>query len=147
MIRRILVVALLPVVLLGFAQSQSSNDVKNRILTLENSWNQAEVKQDAQAISMLLADTFQYTDADGSTKNKKEWLAQVQSGSDHYEQLGNTNMVVQLYGSAAVVTGQYQERVRLHGKPITRSGRFTDTWIEQSGSWKCVASQSTLITP
>ena len=148
LVRRSIYFLLLWVVaLVTFVQSQSTNDAKNRILALENAWNQAEVRQDSQAISMLLADTFQYTDSDGSFKNKKEWLSQVQSGADHYEQLGNSKMEVQLYGTTAVVTGRYQERVRLHDKPVTRSGRFTDTWIEQAGTWKCVASQSTLMTP
>jgi hypothetical protein len=26
-----------------------------------------------------------------------------------------------------------------------RHGRFTDTWVNQNGTWQCVASQSTLI--
>jgi hypothetical protein len=32
------------------------------------------------------------------------------------------------------------------GKPISRRGRFTDTWVKQNGTWLCVASQNTLIS-
>ena len=44
-----------------------------------------------------------------------------------------------------IVSGIYRETGTAKGKPYTRRARFTDTWIRQSGTWKCVASQSTLI--
>ncbi|MGA7572646.1 MAG: nuclear transport factor 2 family protein [Terriglobales bacterium] len=126
--------------------SRVSSDESERVLSLENGWNQAEVRHDTRALSMLLADTFEYTDSDGSFLNRSQWLDQVGSGADQYEQLGNTGMVVHVYGNAAVVTGEYRERLRVKGKLVVRSGRFTDTWILQNGQWKCMASQSTLIT-
>jgi hypothetical protein len=54
-------------------------------------------------------------------------------------------MFVQIYGTVAVVTGEYQEKLKLAGKSVRDSGRFTDVWIQQGGEWKCVASQATLI--
>jgi ketosteroid isomerase-like protein len=51
-----------------------------------------------------------------------------------------------MYGDAAVVTGIYREKGTDRGKPYQRRGRFTDTWVKQSGTWQCVASQSTLIS-
>ena len=114
-----------------------------RILALENLWNQAELKRDARALELLLANTFVYTDSDGSFMNRTQWLAHVKRGDDHYEQLGNEGQVVQLYGDAAVVTGAYRERIKLAGKTVVQRGRFTDTWVKQGGEWKCVASQAT----
>jgi hypothetical protein len=122
-----------------------AGDEIGRILSLENAWNQAGTKHDLAAMNMLLADTFAHTDVDGSFMNKAQWLAHVKSEVDQYEQLGNSGMTVQLYGNAAVVTGKYHERIRINGKPVLRSGRFTDTWIWRNGEWKGVASQSTLI--
>ncbi len=60
-----------------FAHSQD----KSRIVALENSWNQAELHNDAHAVDLLHK-----------------------------------------------------------GKPFERRGRFTDTWINLSGQWRCVAS-------
>jgi len=77
--------------------------------------------------------------------NKRQWLANINNEADQYEQLGNSGMTVHLYGNAAVVTGEYHEKVKVRGKAVARSGRFTDTWIQQNGEWKCVASQATLI--
>ena len=79
--------------------------------------------------------------------NKSQWLAHVKDEVDQYEQLGNSGMVVHVYGNAPVVTGEYREKIKVRGKAVVRSGRFTDTWIQQNGEWKCVASQATLISP
>ena len=117
-----------------------------RILSLENAWNQAESKHDAHALGLLVADSFQYTDSDGTFMNKDQWLISVKNETDQYEQLVNSGTVVHVYGSSAVVTGQYLEKIKGKGKTIVHSGRFTDTWVKQSGEWKCAASQETLIT-
>jgi len=123
-----------------------AGDESARVLSLENAWNQAEVKHDARALSMLLAETFAFTDDDGHFMNKSQWLAHIRNGVDHYEQLGNSGMAVHLYGNVAVATGIYQDKIREKGKIVARSGRFTDIWIQQNGEWKCVASQATLIS-
>jgi len=125
----------------------AAGDESARILSLESMWNQAEAKRDARAMSTLLADSFKYTDEDGSFMDKAQWLAHVKDGVDQYEQLSNSGMRVDLYGDAAVVTGEYRERVKEKGKMVAHSGRFTDTWVQQNSQWKCAASQSTLISP
>lgn len=126
---------------------QSASDDSVRILSLENVWNEAEVKHDAKALSLLLADTFEYTDSDGSFMNREQWLDHVTKAVDDYDQLGNSKMKIHLYGNVAIVNGEYREKLKAKGKTLIRTGRFTDTWILQNDEWKCVASQSTLISP
>ena len=116
------------------------------LLSLENAWNGAELKHDAKALDLLLADIFEYTDSDGTFMNRIQWLEHVKKGVDQYDgQLGNSGMTVRVYGNSAVVTGQYRERTKVKGKIVVESGRFTDVWILQNGTWKCAASQSTAI--
>jgi hypothetical protein len=45
----------------------------------------------------------------------------------------------------AVSTGIYRDKGIEKGKPFQRRGRFTNVWVNESGSWQCIASQSTLI--
>jgi hypothetical protein len=123
-----------------------ASDESGRIVSLESAWNQAEVQHDARAMGMLLAETFEYTDSDGRFMNRGQWLDLIRNGVDQYEQLGNTGMTVHLYGNVAIVTGGYRERIKSKRNALVRFGRFTDTWIEQNGQWKCVASQATLIS-
>jgi ketosteroid isomerase-like protein len=119
---------------------------QTRILALENAWNQAEESKDIKALDALLDSTLVYVDYDGSMMDKAAFIASVKAPSLHPEQIVNESMTAHVYGDSAVVTGVYREKGTKNGKPYSRRGRFTDTWVYQNGTWVCVASQSTLIT-
>jgi ketosteroid isomerase-like protein len=131
---------------LVFAQDQSKTDEEGHLLALESAWNHAEQSKDAAALKQLVGDTFAYVDYDGTLMNKREFLASILSNNVQGEQINNDGMTVHVYGNAAVVNGIYRDRGMENGKPFSRRGRFTDTWIYQNGAWQCVASQSTLIS-
>ena len=130
-------ISLVGILLVGLL---ASADDKSRIIALENSWNQAELHNDAHAVDMLLADDFVMTVADGYTMNKAAMLASVRDTSYRPEMLQSENMEVHMYGNTAVVTGAYLEKGKDKGKSYERRGRFTDTWVNQGGEWRCVAS-------
>jgi ketosteroid isomerase-like protein len=115
-------------------------DDKSRIIALENSWNQAELHNDAHAVDMLLADDFVMTVADGYTMDKAAMLASLRDTSYKPDVLQSENMQVHMFGNTAIVTGSYLEKGKDKGKPFERRGRFTDTWVNLSGEWRCVAS-------
>ena len=119
---------------------------EGHLLALESAWNHAEQSKDAHALNQLLADTMIYIDYDGTLMNKREYLASTLNSDVKDEQINNDGMTVQIYGNAAVVHGLYRDKGVEKGKPFSRRGRFTDTWIYEHGSWQCVASQSTLIS-
>jgi ketosteroid isomerase-like protein len=114
-------------------------------MALETLWNQAEVQKDTQALDHLLADKFIFVDADGSFKTKSEFLDSVKDPPEHLESVGNESLLTRVYETTVVVSGIYRERGTVNGKPYSRRGRFTDTWIKQGNGWLCAASQSTLI--
>ncbi len=128
--------------------AQDSNDqqgLRDKILALENAWNQAEEHKDAKALDSILASTLVYIDYDGSLMDKAGFMASVRRPSLHPSQIVNDLMTTQIYGDTVIVSGVYRESGALDGKPYSRRGRFTDTWVSMSGTWQCVASQSTLI--
>jgi ketosteroid isomerase-like protein len=127
------------------AAPQGSGD-KATILALENAWNQAEAHKDAHALDQLLAESLAYTDTDGSFMNKKQFLDSAKNSSTQNMVLINEGEQVQMFGDTAVVTGIFHEKGTEKGRAISRNGRFTDTWVKQSGTWLCVASQSTLMS-
>src|ERR1700687_2963278 len=53
-----------------FAQDRSTSGDEIQVKQLERSWDEAEAKQDVNAVSALLADSLTYTDYDGSFMNK-----------------------------------------------------------------------------
>lgn len=79
--------------------------------------------------------------------NKREWLSQIRNETDQYDLLTKSGVSVTICDNAAVATGKYREKIKINGKMVLRSGRFTDTWVRRNGEWKCVASQATLIVP
>ena len=132
-------------VLLGGQISSKSTGEEGHLLALESAWNHAEQSKDAHALDQLLADSLVYVDYDGTLMNKKRYLDSTLKNSVRDEQINNDGMTVQIYGNAAVVNGAYRDKGTEKGKPFSRRGRFTDTWIRQNETWQCVASQSTLI--
>jgi len=126
-------------------ESSKPSGEEGHLRALETAWNHAEQSKDAAALNQLLADTFLYVDYDGALMNKKQFLASTINGEVQNEQINNEGMTIQIYGDAAVVNGAYRDKGLEKGKPFSRRGRFTDTWIFRNGAWNCVASQSTLI--
>jgi ketosteroid isomerase-like protein len=132
----------------GLAAQNDANrkDEEGRLIGLEQAWNHAEQEKNVKALSQLLDSSLVYIDYDGSLMNKAEFLSSVNAQPLHVDQLTNESMAAHVYGDAAVVTGIYREKGTNKGKPFSRRGRFTDTWIKQGGDWLCVASQSTLFS-
>jgi len=127
------------------AQTSSRDSDKVRVLSLENLWNEAERNKDGKALDGLLASTFAYTDSDGSFLNKPQFLASITAVSYHPDQIINEAMRADPHDHVVIVTGMYREEGVEKGKRYVRRGRFTDTWVQENGSWLCAASQETLI--
>jgi ketosteroid isomerase-like protein len=124
----------------------NADSQRTKILALENAWNRAEESKDVKALDGLLASTLVYVDYDGTLMDKAKFIASVKAPSLHPEQIVNESMTAYVYGDSAVVTGIYREKGVRNSKAYSRRGRFTDTWVNQSGTWVCAASQSTLIS-
>ena len=138
-------ISLLALALLSQGRSQSASEDEGRILALETAWNHAEQAKDVGALDQLLAPELVYIDYDGSLMNKAEFLASVKSEGLSPAQIVNETQTAKVFGDCAIVTGIYREKGTNNGKPYTRRGRFTDTWVRTNNTWRCAASQSTLI--
>ena len=122
------------------AVTASAAQDASRVLAMENAWNHAELRNDAAAVQLLLADDFVMTVAEGTLYNKQQIVDSVRDKSYHPDLLQSTDMVLHAHGSTVIVTGAYHEKGIDKGKPWERRGRFTDTWMFLDGRWQCVAS-------
>ena len=123
----------------------SISDDESKIRALESAWNLAEEEKNIGALDQMLAATFVYTEFDGSFSDKAQFLKSIKTSAPTSDQITNQEVAVALYGNTAVVTGIFKEKGIENGKPFTRRGRFTDTWLNQNGVWLCIASQATLL--
>jgi hypothetical protein len=140
-------VLLLAFLLMGVQPAKTTDDKSQAVINLENAWNYAEERHDGDALRLLLAETFVYTDYDGTIMDRDQWLRKIQSLAKDYRHLSNVEQNARAYGDAVVVIGIYLEKIKIKGKDADRCVRFTDTWIFQNSHWECVASQSTLTAP
>ncbi len=145
MIRLIFGIILSAAVLLGQGSDQSDRD-HNRIVALENAWNEAVALKDSAALDMLLAPELVYVEYDGALMDKAQYMAAVRSPVVRPARIVSESVMVHFYSNIAVVSGVYRETGLKEGNSYALRERFTDTWIRRSGSWMCVASQSTLIS-
>jgi ketosteroid isomerase-like protein len=126
-------------------QQTGLTDDGGKVLALEKAWNHALEEKDTKALDQLLGVTFVSIETDGSISSKTEFLAGIKAPDYKPSQVVTEQTNVQVYGSAAVVTGIFRVKEIKNGKPRVRRERFTDVWVKMGATWQCVATQSTLI--
>jgi ketosteroid isomerase-like protein len=118
-------------------------DPKHELIQIEQEWNDAYTKHDFATVGQILSDDWVFVDADGNILNKKQYMetgAKVQVRSEKL-----TDIVPRVYGETAVVTTMWSGTYTFGGKQVTETIRYMDTFIKQSGTWKCVATQGTRV--
>jgi hypothetical protein len=128
----------------GMASNDFTAD-ENRLIALENAWNQAQLHHDDKALDGLVPGTFVYTDYDGTVMDKARFLADLKDPDYHATLMTNQGVKVYPYQNVAIVIGTYHAKGTYKRKPFDHYGRFTDTWIYQNSKWQCVASHTNLI--
>ncbi len=91
-------------------------------------------------MNTLLADDFIITVEDGSTFSKSGYIAHYGDSTVHVEISDMSDLKVRMHGKTAVVTGAYHEKGTSKGKPYEYRDRFTDVWMNMSGTWQVIAS-------
>ena len=142
----ILLLMAIAVSVAGEDKAMNSAADKTMILALESAWNQAELHHDANAVDALVMETFISVDHRGHLQTRAQYIADLTDTSFNPEQISNTDTSVYIYGNTAIVTSAYRTKGTDNGEPFVHHGRFTDTWVNQNGKWKCVANQETLVS-
>ncbi|MGB9234450.1 MAG: nuclear transport factor 2 family protein [Terriglobales bacterium] len=122
--------------------SGTSTTNKANLVALERIWGQAQVNRDARTVAAMLGEHFVDTEYDGVTNNRSAFLAEITDPDFKPTLMTIGNVTVEVYGNAAVITGDYHAKGTYGNKPYEHFGRFTDTWVYQDGKWICVASHS-----
>jgi hypothetical protein len=144
MIRTALCFLLLALGSAAQAVAQTS-EAESKLIVLEHIWNEAQVTRDAPVLDAMVAESFVNTEYDGEVSDKAKFLADVRDPLFKPDSMNVDGMKVRFYQNTAVVTGSYHAKGTYQGKAYDHLGRFTDTWVFQSGKWVCVASHSSLL--
>jgi len=125
--------------------AQQSDPRETKILILERMWNEAQVNRDSAALDALVSSRFVNTEWDGQVSDKQRFLADIKDPRFKPTLANIQDVKMNFFGDTAIVTGTYHTQGTYQGKPYDHLGRFTDTWIMDSGKWQCVSSHTSLI--
>ena len=133
-------------VLLLFATSataapETTADPAAEIRRLEHELARAVVENDVDARRRIEAESYVYTDSDGKTSRREDFIRASRSGTT-VPSLTFDDLIVDVYGDAAVVRGvQTVERVA-DGVSIRRVARYTRFYVRFPEGWRAVAAHA-----
>lgn len=125
--------------------AQQADPRENHLVVLERLWNEAQVNRDSAALEALVSSRFVNTEWDGELTNKQKFLAEIRDPHFKPTALNIQDVKMNFFGDTADVTGIYHAQGTYQGKPYDHVGRFTDTWVQELGTWQCVASHTSLL--
>jgi ketosteroid isomerase-like protein len=137
----------LSLVTLGQSKGKSGDvNTEQLILRLENEGREATLKNDLAANDRLLADNWINVNPDGSVTTKAKLLELLKAGSFTIQSIENDEVMVRVFGDAAVVTGRSTtKRAGERGEILTRQVRFTRVYVRDHGRWQVVSAHNTPI--
>ena len=149
--KRIIVVSMLLAAIssLILAQTAGNRSAEARdkeiLVKLTDDITTAKTRRDIGALDRLLADEYILTNPAGFVANKGEYLDGAKADTASYESVANYDMVVSVYGNAAVVVGGTTVRGRYDGHEIGGQFRFTHVFVKKQDHWQAVATQLTRV--
>ena len=121
--------------------------MNNSSCELENEGREATLKNDIEANDRLLADNWVNINPDGSVTTKAKLMELLKDGSFKIMSIDNDEVMVRVYGDAAVVTGRSTtKRAGQGGEVMTRQVRFTRVYAKGKERWQVVSAHNTLIS-
>jgi ketosteroid isomerase-like protein len=140
----LIIVALLPVYVVG-ASSSSSSEITAQVTELAEQARVAALKGDADWQERNLAEDFTAIEPTGEIKTKSEAIAMRRSGAVKFESIVILDRQVRVYGDTAIVITRANIKAHISGHEIEGGSWLTAVWVKRNGQWKEVASQSTSI--
>jgi hypothetical protein len=120
------------------AKPQESANSKE-LSRLEEVWNDAHVRGDAEALDRLWADDFEVAVPNMAVMSKSDAIGIWRSGRMKFQRYQTSDVRIRVYEKAAVVTGRVQRTRNVNGREMDDDWRFTKVYIQQDGRWRVVA--------
>lgn len=120
------------------AISKDAFDLKE-LYRLEDVWNTAHVKGDADALDKLWASDLIVTIAAMPVMKKADALAMVKSNRMPFTRYETSELSVKRFGESALVTGRLQRERLMNGKNVSDDWRFTKVYVMSQGRWQVIA--------
>jgi ketosteroid isomerase-like protein len=121
------------------AMADSAADV----LAADKGWATAIQKMDYPALEKMLAEELVYTHSSGLIDTKKQYIDNLKTGAQKYNQVEHVDPKVQVHGSTAVLTTGLKMDTTTKGVNQKAMFRLIHVWVKKGGTWQMVAHQTT----
>jgi ketosteroid isomerase-like protein len=125
--------------------SAVKDNVPDELQKLEKDWNQAIIKNDADAIGRFVSDDWVIIDPEGNVIEKMRFLGVIKAGDLTHESMEFEDLRVRVYGDTAVITAQAKSKGKYKGQAFNTHERSTSVYAKKDGRWQCVITQLTPI--
>ena len=125
------------------ASWENHSQEEQALTKIQHEWAEARVKGDSSYTRRIEADDCTIVWPDGRIVNKRGDLESM-TGDIVFSEFKIHNLWVRLYGDTGIVIGEGPPKEQ-KGKQDLLDGKFvwTDTFVNEGGQWKVVASQIT----
>jgi ketosteroid isomerase-like protein len=125
-----------------FGQERGAH-MQEEISKMEKDFEQAVIKNDADAVGQFLTDDWIIIDPDGGVIDKARFLGVIKSGALTHEQMDSDDVRIRVYGDTAIATALSRTKGKFMGQDFTTQERATDVLLKRDGRWQIVFSQLT----
>lgn len=149
--RRILILSLLLVGLVGFSRAQGTGkgqtdaEIEKEILQLETERDEARQTGDMKALDRILADDYFYIGVRGNVRTRANRIDDYEAGVIKVYSIKKDNFLFKIYGDTVLMSGRETSTTEYHGKPNVKPRQFTNVYIKLDGRWRLVFHQATPI--
>ena len=121
-------------------------DVESQIKQLQQESRNAQMKNDASWAQQHLADGFIAGNSWGDWESREDFIKDLQNKSNKWKSGNISDVKVATFGSnMAVSRYKFTYDAELRGKHRARTVICTDTWVNDSGSWKTAATHCSMV--
>jgi ketosteroid isomerase-like protein len=124
-----------------------NQDLLQELLDLAHAWDEAMVRNDAEAIGAFMADDWLIIGPDGSVGDRARFLELVASGDLMHDVMTTEDPIIRVYGDTAVVIAKGTSGGAYKGAPFRMRERATSVFVRTRGRWQCVATHLSTLSP
>ena len=121
------------------------NKVEEKVRSLQNKFDQAQVNEDFETIENLLAKDVIFIGPKGFITDIEEWLKIHKSGDYKQILLESSEVDIRVFDNTAIVYEIKKSECDYKGEIIKGDFRVSQVWVKQNDEWKLTSMQFTSI--
>jgi hypothetical protein len=126
--------------------AQASGDVESQIKQLQEEATKAQMNNDVSWAQQHLADGFIAGHSWGQWQDKNEFIKGLQDKKNKWKSGDISDVHVATFGAnTAVAHYKFTYDADISGKHRARTVICSDTWVNDSGTWKSAATHCSLV--